>query len=190
MIYCSYGNIINFSRTNRIHFCYKIRHWNHWANGANDPKIHPFLLRHVDLHLTRECLGWPHSPFQTTARLVDYCTHFHTTTQQSPIGYNETPQELVSGHISSIQCHKIHPKFTPQIHPKTAPSPLPITTPSNTPILRPTPLTTPNDIRIQLAVLPQYTLQTDRPTDRQTDGPGKCSVKWAPRLLCWQRVTH
>jgi len=25
--------------------------------GANDPKIHPFHLRHVDPHLTHECLG-------------------------------------------------------------------------------------------------------------------------------------
>ena len=32
-----------------------------------------------------------------------------------------------------------------------------------------TPLTNPNDIRIQSAILPQYTLQTDQPTDRLTD---------------------
>ena len=25
--------------------------------GANDPKIHPFHLRHVDPHRTHECLG-------------------------------------------------------------------------------------------------------------------------------------
>ena len=25
--------------------------------GANDPKIHPFHLKHVDPHLTHECLG-------------------------------------------------------------------------------------------------------------------------------------
>jgi len=30
---------------------------------------------------------------------------------------------------------------------------------------RPTPLTTPNGIRIQSAVLPQYTFRTDRPAD-------------------------
>ena len=37
----------------------------------------------------------------------------------------------------------------------------------NTPIPRPTPLTTPNGIRIRSAVLPQCTFRTDRPTDRQ-----------------------
>ena len=38
-------------------------------------------------------------------------------------------------------------------------------TPSNTPIPRPTQLTTPNGIRIQSAILPQYTFRTDRLTD-------------------------
>ena len=48
--------------------------------------------------------------------------------------------------------------------------------PSNTPIHRPTPLaipptplTTPNGIRIQSAVLPQYTFRTHRQTNRPTD---------------------
>jgi len=40
---------------------------------------------------------------------------------------------------------------------------------SNAPIPWPTPLTIPNSIRIQSAVLPQYTFRTDRPTDTQTD---------------------
>ena len=40
------------------------------------------------------------------------------------------------------------------------------TTPSNTPIPRSIPLTISNGIRIQSAVLPQYTFQTDRLTDR------------------------
>ena len=38
--------------------------------------------------------------------------------------------------------------------------------PSDTPIPRPTPLTTPNGIRIHSAVLPQYILRTDRQIDR------------------------
>ena len=56
---------------------------------------------------------------------------------------------------------------TPQIHHQNCPSPSTITTPSNTPIPRPTPFTIPNGIRIQSAVLPQYTFRTDRQTDRQ-----------------------
>jgi len=62
------------------------------------------------------------------------------------------------------------PKFTPfpsQLLPLRRSPP-----PSNTPIPRPTPLITSNGIRIQSAVLPQYTLRTDRPT-------GECSVTWA-----------
>ena len=67
-MYCPYGNIINFSRMSQIHFCYKIRHWNHWVSGANDPKINPFPLRHVrGPHLIHECLGWPYSPPQTSS---------------------------------------------------------------------------------------------------------------------------
>jgi len=38
-------------------------------------------------------------------------------------------------------------------------------------IHRLTPLTIANSIRIHSAVLPQYTLRSDRPTDRQTDRP-------------------
>ena len=61
-----------------------------------------------------------------------------------------------------------------------------ITTPSNTPVLRPTPLSTPNGIRIQSAVLPHYTFRTDRRTDTQTDRPtdgiGNRSVRRALTL--------
>ena len=42
---------------------------------------------------------------------------------------------------------------------------------SNIPTPRPTPLTIPNGIWIQSAVLPQYTFWTDWQTDRQTDRP-------------------
>ena len=41
--------------------------------------------------------------------------------------------------------------------------------PSSARFLGPTRPTTPNGIQIQSAVLPQYTLWTDRPADRQTD---------------------
>ena len=50
----------------------------------------------------------------------------------------------------------------PTFNSKTAPSSSTISTPSNTPILRPTQLSTPNGIQIQSAVVPQFTVQTDR----------------------------
>jgi len=120
-------------------------HWNHWANGANDPKIHPFPLSHVDFHLIHECLGDPtHQPKWQ----FDRCMHFCTTTQQSP--------------------HWL------QWDAPNSPSKLPLPLrwqppPFNTPIPQLTQLTTPNDIRIQSGVLPQYTLRTDRQTDWPTD---------------------
>jgi len=60
---------------------------------------------------------------------------------------------------------------TPKFTPKTAPSLRRSPPPSNTPIPRLTQLTTPNGIRIQSAVLPQYTLRTDRQTDGLDDRP-------------------
>jgi len=48
MMRCPYGNIINFSCTSDIHFCYKIRHWNHWASGGKWAQNPPFLLKHID----------------------------------------------------------------------------------------------------------------------------------------------
>ena len=57
--------------------------------------------------------------------------------------------------------------------------------PSNTPIPRLTPLTTPNGIQIQLVVLPQYTLQTDRQTDRPSDGLCDKSVPTAAYALLY-----
>jgi len=32
------------------YICYKIRHWNHSANGDKRPENPPFLLRHVDMN--------------------------------------------------------------------------------------------------------------------------------------------
>jgi len=74
-----------------------------------------------------------------------------------------------------------HLKFTP----KTATSPSMITTPSYTPIPRLTSLTIPNGIRIQLAVLPQYTFRTDRHrhTDRPTDRIDDSSITWVLTLF-------
>jgi len=64
----------------------------------------PFHFRHVDFHLTHECLGPTHSPCQTTARSLYALPH-----------NGATKSTLVR-----MGCHT----FTP----KTAPSPLTITT--------------------------------------------------------------
>jgi len=64
----------------------------------------------------------------------------------------------------------------PHIYPQNCPFPSTIFTPGNTPIHRLTPLTTPNGIQIQSAVLPQYTIRTDRQTDRPID-------RWARRQV-------
>jgi len=36
-MYCLYGNIIKFSRTSQIHFCYKVCHWNQWGKWPQNP---------------------------------------------------------------------------------------------------------------------------------------------------------
>jgi len=66
---------------------------------------------------------------------------------------------------SCVQWHKFNPK--------TAPSLWWSPPPSNKPIPWPTPLTTPNGIWIQSAILPQYTFRTNR--ERPTDGLGDVS---------------
>jgi len=58
----------------------------------------------------------------------------------------------------------------PHIYLQNCPFPLDdLYLPSNAPIPRPTPLTIPNGIQIQSAILPQYTLQTDQQSNRRTD---------------------
>ena len=44
-------------------------------NARNDATNSPFPLRHVDFHLTHECLGPPHSPPQTTSESNQPCCH-------------------------------------------------------------------------------------------------------------------
>jgi len=68
---------------------------------------------------------------------------------------------------------------TPQIHPQNCPFPFDDHHRNLIhPFLDQPPLTTTNGIRIQSAVLPQYTLQTDR----QTNGISESSVTWALSL--------
>jgi len=79
------------------------------------------------------------------------------TMPQSLIGYSGMSQihpQNLSFPLGNLQPHLIHPSLDRR---HTSPQ---------------TPLTTPNGIQIQSAVLPQYALQADRPTD----GIGEKSV--------------
>ena len=63
--------------------------------------------------------------------------------------------------------------------------------PPLSPIPRPTQLTTPNGIRIQSAVLPQYTSRpTDGQTDRPTDGIGDSCVPRALKFTLYTVSEH
>jgi len=89
-------------------------------NARNHARNSPFPLRHVDFHLTHECLGPAHSPCQTTVQSLYALPHNDTT--NSP--------------LVTMGRHKFSPKL---------PLPLRRSPPkSNTPIPSPTPLTTPN----------------------------------------------
>jgi len=108
-VYRAYGNTVNFSHTSRMHFSaslglLKPMHAEMPKNATNHARNRPFPLRHVDFHLTHECLGLPHSPCQTTARSLYALPHNDAT--KSPL--------VIMG----------RGKFTP----KTAPSPWTITT--------------------------------------------------------------
>jgi len=103
-------------------------------NARNHARSSPFLLRHVDFHLTDECLGPPHSPRHTTARSL--YTHFHTTTQQGP-------------HWLQWDAANSPPKL-PLPFRRSPPKP-------NTPVPSLTSLTTSNGIWIQSPILPQLT---------------------------------
>ena len=144
MTYCLYGNILKYSFTHESN-TFSEQNMPFKPTEMNPPpkKKLPFTLRHVESQPIHECLSWPHSPSWMTDW---WFTHFCTTTHQSP-------------HWLQL------PTFTP----KTAPSLQRSSPSSNTPVPRPTPLTILNGIRIQSVVLPQYTFQTDRQTDRPTN---------------------
>jgi len=85
-VYRAYGNTVNFSHTSQMHFSASLRllkpmHAQMLKNATNHARNRPFPLRHVDFHLTHECLG--HSTHHTK-RQLDCCMHFHTKMQQSP----------------------------------------------------------------------------------------------------------
>ena len=99
----AYGNTVNFSHTNLIHFCLTMSHWNEWGKTLqNLPKPLSLVARWPPSNTPMP--GWPHLPPQTTARSVHALPHNCAT--KSPL--------VTAG----------YPKFTP----KTVPSPLTIIT--------------------------------------------------------------
>jgi len=86
MIYCPYGNNLNFSRMFWIHFSSKIGIWNYWAIGANNPKIleargpPPNTSMRGSNPLTTPNNSW-----------IGSCT-FAQLRNNVPIGYNGMPQ--------------------------------------------------------------------------------------------------
>jgi len=52
-------------------------------NAGNHARNSPFPLRHVDFHLTHECLGPPHSPLQTASGSNQpFCHNTHVRTDR------------------------------------------------------------------------------------------------------------
>jgi len=89
-------------------------------NARNHARNSPFPLRHVDFHLTHECVGPPHSPRQTTARSLYALPHNGAT--KSPLvtmGCRRlTPQNCpfpFDDHHQNLICpHRARPQSPPQ----------------------------------------------------------------------------
>jgi len=141
-MYCPYGNIIDFSRTSRIHSCYKIRHCNHWANGGKRPQNPPISLDARGPHLIHECLG---DPTHHAKRQLDRFRYFRTAIR--------TKSALVTMR---------RPKFTP----KNCPFPF---DDNHRHLIHPS-LDRPHSLSQTASGSNQpfchNTLRTDRPTDR------------------------
>jgi len=154
IMYYPYGNIINFSRTIRIHFFYKIRHWNHWVSGGKRPQSPPISLEIRGPLSNTWMLGWPHSPLQTAARSLNALPHNYVTNAplvtiwDTPNSTQKPPLPFDDHHP-----HLIHPSFDRPYSPSQTASG------SNQPFCHNT-LCGPKD----------------RPTDRQTD-------RWSRRMF-------
>jgi len=83
-IHSAYGNIVKFSHTSRSSIstpCLHCKLYSWILEKRRKPcQRQPLPLRHVDFHLTHECLGPPDSPAK---RQLDRYTHFHSTAQQT-----------------------------------------------------------------------------------------------------------
>jgi len=152
-ISCFYGNIVNFSHMSRIHFSANSTSFCPFKRMGTqmpkNPRNSPFPFSHVDPHLIHQCLVPPYSPRRVTAQSVHALPHNYATKDHwLQRDTSNSPTKL------PLPIRRLPP-------------------PSNTPIPWSTPLTTPNGMWIQSAISPQYTLRTDRPTDR-----------WSRRMFC------
>jgi len=142
MIYCPYGNIVNFSCMSQIHLCvkstlkmaFKPMDWKKTGTSFSLEYLHPHLIHKF------------FEPTPLTSQTSTWVPHglLHSYATKSP--------------LVKMGC--------PNSPPKIAHSPLTISTPSNTSISQPTLLTTPNSIQIQSAIFHSSPSgQTYRPTD-------------------------
>ena len=118
----------------------------HCENGEQNPQNLPFPLHDLGPHLIQQCLGPPHAPPQTAVPMVEALSHTYT--------------------VKSHWLQWCAPNSPPKV-------PLPIDRfPNPTTCLIPGPVRSmmPNGIRIRSAVFPQWTGQTERPTDRSSTG--------------------
>jgi len=104
-----------------------------------------------------------------------YCCNVRTSPRVTACCYNLLWRSQDIGNTVTFLHVSLKPQHRPRTWKRTKTAlPLrrsPPPSPSKTPSHRPTPLTIPNGIRIQSAVLSQYTFRTDRQTDRHTDRP-------------------
>jgi len=130
------------------------------ANAKKSPK-QPLPLGAREPHLIHECLGWPHSPRQTTAWSVHALLHNYAT--------------------NSSLVTMGRPKFTLKTVPslRRLPPPSKYTHPSTDPTQYPKRHSYPFS-RVATIHFPDR--QTDQQTHRPTDGLGDRSVTWALTL--------
>jgi len=91
-------------------------------NARNHARNRPFPFRHVGFHLTHECLGPPHSPRQTTPRLLYALPHNDAT--NSPLvtmGRHKFPPPNCPLPFNDHHRNLIHPyRARPHSPPQTA----------------------------------------------------------------------
>jgi len=111
-MYCPYGNIVNFARTSRIHFCFKNSLKNViQTSGKKNPQNLPFPLGTLTPHLIHQCLSRPH----LATRLVHTLSHIYATTSSLVrMGCPTfTPKLPVCPFPSTISILRLTPLTTP-----------------------------------------------------------------------------